>query len=165
MQRVLIIPFHQAQLCPLKNLLFILFSLFSIVYSVLFLLLQDREPLEGPVPHLDARLCMLLSIVPLAILSVVKEEEEMLSVTNSGNKTAGCEQVMTGNMQGSRRHGLVLSLQLLGTFSGLLSPPSSVVIAANMAAEKAATFISNMKKGSDSLSGDNHSAASAKAGI
>lgn len=129
--------------------------------------LQDRQPLEGPVPHLDARLCMLLSIVPLAIVRVVKEEEEVLSATNSeiaSSKNAGCEQGMTGNMQGSRRHGLVLSLQLLGNFSSLLSPPSSVVVAANMAAIKAATFISNMKKVNDGFDANSHPIASSKAG-
>lgn len=129
--------------------------------------LQDREPLEGPVPHLDARLCMLLSIVPLTILRVVKEEEGGLSATDNdtfSNTTGGCEHVMMGSMQGSRRRGLVLSLQLLGKFSSLLSPPSSVVVAANMAAAKAATFISNIKKGNNSLGGDNHSTTSIKAG-
>ncbi|RRT49121.1 hypothetical protein B296_00030998 [Ensete ventricosum] len=44
--------------------------------SALRLVQRDREPIEGPIPHLDARLCMLLSIVPLAVAAVVKEENE-----------------------------------------------------------------------------------------
>ncbi|RWW46877.1 hypothetical protein BHE74_00047171 [Ensete ventricosum] len=52
--------------------------------SALRLVQRDREPLEGPIPHLDARLCMLLSIVPLAIVAVVKEELDIPYPVNSG---------------------------------------------------------------------------------
>ncbi|KAJ6790672.1 Uncharacterized protein M6B38_247475 [Iris pallida] len=134
--------------------------------SALQLVQRDRDPIEGPLPHIDARLCMLLSVVPLAIVLIVKEEDEMPSPANGGilgNKATGSEHRIGGNIYGSRRHGLVSSLQLLGQFSALLSPPPSVVVAANTAATKAATFISNIKKGRGNLGGDNCNNTSVKA--
>ncbi|XP_038988885.1 mediator of RNA polymerase II transcription subunit 33A-like isoform X2 [Phoenix dactylifera] len=114
--------------------------------SSLRLIQRDREPLEGPIPHLDARLCMLLSIVPLSIVPLVKEEYEMPSLISKGITRSygnGAEE----NNLASRKHGLVSSLQVLGLFSGLLLPPPSVVNAANSAASKAAAFVSNLKTG------------------
>lgn len=94
-------------------------------------------------PHLDSRLCILLSIVPLAILSILKKDSEKSSSTRNGS-----EHGTEGDHYTSRRNGLVSSLQLLSQFSGLLSPPPYVVTAANNAATKAASFISNIKNGS-----------------
>nr|XP_010921239.1 mediator of RNA polymerase II transcription subunit 33A isoform X2 [Elaeis guineensis] len=130
--------------------------------SALRLIQRDREPQEGPLPHLDARLCMLLSIVPLAIVSLVKEEYEMPSLMNNG-MTRSCMKETEGNNFASRKHGLISSLQVLGQFSGLLSPPPSVVNAANSAASKAATFISNLKTGSGNLGVPNRNDSSVKA--
>ncbi|XP_042389930.1 mediator of RNA polymerase II transcription subunit 33A-like [Zingiber officinale] len=118
--------------------------------SALRLVQRDREPQEGPVPHLDARLCMLLSLVPLAILSVVKDDHDTpIPVSNSPMRSSphGRE----GNNFTSRRHGLISSLKTLGQFSALLSPPPSVVNAANNAATKAAIFVSNFKAGNNNL--------------
>ncbi|KAH7667436.1 hypothetical protein IHE45_12G057800 [Dioscorea alata] len=111
--------------------------------SALRLMQREREPLEGPMPHLDSRLCILLSIVPLAILSILKEDSEKSSSARNGS-----EHGTEGDNYTSRRNGLVSSLQLLSQFSGLLSPPPYVVTAANNAATKAASFISNIKNGS-----------------
>ncbi|XP_020108026.1 mediator of RNA polymerase II transcription subunit 33A-like isoform X2 [Ananas comosus] len=105
--------------------------------SALRLIQRDREPLEGPIPHLDARLCMLLAILPSSIAPLLKDENEMLET--EGNKVP------------SRRQGLISSLQVLAQFSSLLSPPPSVINAANSAATKAAVFISNFKTGSGNL--------------
>ncbi|KAJ6839217.1 uncharacterized protein M6B38_316745 [Iris pallida] len=134
--------------------------------SALQLVQRDREPIEGPIPHIDARLCMLLSVVPLAIVHIVKEEDEMPSPANGGilgNEATGSEHGIGRNIYGSRGHGLVSSLQLLGHFSSLLSPPPSVVVAANIAAAKAATFIFNIQKGRGNLVGDNSNSTSVKA--
>ncbi|KAL6896624.1 hypothetical protein ACP4OV_007196 [Aristida adscensionis] len=94
--------------------------------SALRLVQRAREPLEGPIPHLDARLCMLLALIPLSIAAILKEESD----------TTGAD----GNKILPRRQGLVSSLQDLIQYSGLLVPPSSVVNAANAAASKAAMF-------------------------
>ncbi|WOL04556.1 mediator of RNA polymerase II transcription subunit 33A-like [Canna indica] len=130
--------------------------------SALRLVQRDREPLEGPVPHLDARLCMLLSIVPLVVVSIVKEEREMpypfgnnfLRTNSHGNRE---------NKSSSRGNGLVSSLKLLGQFSALLSPPPSVVNAANNAATKAAVFVSNFKNGNGNLNAIGRNDSSIKA--
>ncbi|XP_068668880.1 mediator of RNA polymerase II transcription subunit 33A-like [Aristolochia californica] len=111
--------------------------------SALRLVQREREPLEGPVPHLDARLCVLLSITPLTIARVVEEDDNDLEYD-------------------AKRRGLISSLQVLGQFSGLLLPPASVVIAANNAALKAASFVSNSKSGGDGLGGVSHSNSSVK---
>jgi hypothetical protein len=39
-------------------------------------MVQDRESLEGPITRLGSRLCMLLSISPLAAGIVIEEEEK-----------------------------------------------------------------------------------------
>ncbi|KAH7654142.1 hypothetical protein IHE45_19G124400 [Dioscorea alata] len=134
--------------------------------SALRLVQRDREPMEGPMPHLDARLCMLMSIVPLAIVHVLKDEAA--TVTLEQNCTSrmsknGCDHGRDRNKFASKRHGLISALQVLGQFSGLLSPPPSVIVAANNAASKAATFISNLKKGIGSLSGGIQNGPSVKA--
>ncbi|KAF3320361.1 mediator of RNA polymerase II transcription subunit 33A-like protein [Carex littledalei] len=79
---------------------------------------RGRDQVEGPVPHLDARLSILLAIVPLSIVPLV-------------------------NNVLIRRLGLVTSLQVLGQFSALLTPHPVFVTLANEAATKAAVFISN----------------------
>lgn len=130
-------------------------------------MLQERDPFEGPVPHLDARLCVLLSIAPLTIVRFVEEEGEMSSVRSSGgpvNVVTGYDHVMEGNEYASRRRGLIASLKILGQFSGLLAPPPTVVAAANNAAAKAATFISSFKNGNDNFKVVNHGDTSVKAG-
>ncbi|PIA59704.1 hypothetical protein AQUCO_00400539v1 [Aquilegia coerulea] len=120
--------------------------------SALRLVQRERDPLEGPIPHLDARLCILLSITPLAIVRLVDEEEmPSLSLEEGSNVRSHNEQGVAGCVQGTRRLGLITSLQALRQFSGLLSPPASVIIAANNAAAKAAAFVSNFKNGNEGL--------------
>jgi len=101
--------------------------------SALRLVQRAREPLEGPIPHLDARLCMLLALIPLSVAAILKEESDMFGA--EGSKIL------------PRRQGLISSLQDLIQYSGLLVPPSSVVNAANSAASKAAIFKSNYNAG------------------
>nr|POE44886.1 mediator of rna polymerase ii transcription subunit 33a [Quercus suber] len=52
----------------------------------------ERDPLEGPIPHLEARLCVLLSIVPLAIANVLGHFSSLLyphaSVVDAANTAA-----------------------------------------------------------------------------
>lgn len=119
---------------------------------------QDREPWEGPIPHLEARLCILLSIVPLVIVSIVKEELDTACARSD------YEESIAVNKPTSRRHGLVSSLQLLMQYTGLLSPPPSVVNAANNAAAKAANFIVHFKNGNSSI-GATQKGTSLNAGV
>ncbi|KAK1264927.1 Mediator of RNA polymerase II transcription subunit 33A [Acorus gramineus] len=67
-----------------------------------------------------------------------------LKSMGTGNETS-----TEGDGYYPRRRGLISSLQVLGQFSSLLSPPASVAAAANAAAVKAAAFVSNLKKGTD----------------
>jgi hypothetical protein len=77
----------------------------------------------------------------------------------------GHEIQVDGKGQTSRKNGLISSLQVLGQFSGLLCPPASVIGAANAAAVKAASFISNSKSArGDSVCGT-HSDSDINAGI
>lgn len=128
--------------------------------------MQERDPLEGPIPHLEARLCVLLSIVPLAIARVVDNEAKLYSSSLQGGIASRYMETRHGHGvdHASRKHGVVSSLQALGQFSGLLCPPASVVTAANSAAEKAAIFISNSKNAKDGFSGGGRGDASVNTG-
>ncbi|KAK3021200.1 hypothetical protein RJ639_046619 [Escallonia herrerae] len=105
----------------------------------------ERDPLEGPIPHLEARLCVLLSIVPLAIAHVVEDNSTFFApILSEGTESRYKE---TGQGEGgighsSRKQGLIISLQLLGQYPALLCPPASAVSFANNAAAKAINFIS-----------------------
>ncbi|KAL6865104.1 hypothetical protein ACP4OV_016255 [Aristida adscensionis] len=89
--------------------------------SALRLIQRSPHTLEGPFPHLDSRMCMLLAIVPLSIATIVNEEVDKLE--------EGTVSI--------RRGELVSSLQMLSQFFGLLSPPSAIVHLANTAATRA----------------------------
>ncbi|KAJ0235732.1 Mediator of RNA polymerase II transcription subunit 33A [Hirschfeldia incana] len=91
--------------------------------AALRLVQRERDPIEGPIPRLDTRLCMSLCIVPLVVANLIEEGEN--------------EFVME-----KLRDDLVTSLQVLGEFPGLLAPPQCVVSAANKAATKAIIFLS-----------------------
>ncbi|KAK9291133.1 hypothetical protein L1049_009321 [Liquidambar formosana] len=134
--------------------------------SALRLVQRERDPLEGPIPHLEARLCVLLSIVPLAIARVVENEAKLYSSSLQGGIASRYMETRHGHGvdHASRKHGVVSSLQALGQFSGLLCPPASVVTAANSAAEKAAIFISNSKNAKDGFSGGGRGDASVNTG-
>ncbi|KAJ4887219.1 Mediator of RNA polymerase II transcription subunit 33A [Raphanus sativus] len=91
--------------------------------AALRLVQRERDPIEGPIPRLDTRLCMSLCIVPLVVASLIEEGEyEFVMKTLRGD--------------------LVTSLQVLGEFPTLLAPPQCVVSAANKAATKAIMFLS-----------------------
>ncbi|KAG2317318.1 hypothetical protein Bca52824_020440 [Brassica carinata] len=91
--------------------------------AALRLVQRERDPIEGPIPRLDTRLCMSLCIVPLVVANLIEEGEY--------------EFVMK-----KLRHDLVTSLQALGEFPALLAPPQCVVSAANKAATKAIMVLS-----------------------
>eukprot|EP01018_Ginkgo_biloba_P000531 Gb_17496 [translate_table: standard] len=112
---------------------------------------REREPLEGPVPHLDARLCMLLSITPLAVVNIIEEEERVLQSAGNNLATNECEKDKI--LLARKSAALVSSLQILGQFDGLLVPPPSVVSAANQAAARAASFVSSLNGGSGGFDG------------
>lgn len=81
-------------------------------------------------PRLDTRLCMLLSITTLVVANLITEDEEHTSELEC-NSTNHWKEKRT---PGKRRNDLVSSLQILGEYHGLLSPPQSVVSVANQAA-------------------------------
>ncbi|OWM74192.1 hypothetical protein CDL15_Pgr008505 [Punica granatum] len=117
----------------------------SLWISALRLVQRERDPIEGPMPRLDTRLCMLLSITPLVIANLIEEEETALSEAAD----CGSPNPMRENTgEGNRRNDLMSSLQMLGDFQGLLTPPRSIVSAANQAAAKAMLFLSGINVGS-----------------
>ncbi|KAG6697975.1 hypothetical protein I3842_09G228400 [Carya illinoinensis] len=137
--------------------------------SALRLVQREHDPLEGPIPRLEARLCVLLSIVPLAIANVLEDEAKLChsstaGATFTGSVESGYGHKMNGKGCASRKDGLISSLQILGHFSGLLCPPVSVTDAANTAARKAASFITNAKNQRDIIRGGSLVDASVKAG-
>ncbi|XP_010044349.2 mediator of RNA polymerase II transcription subunit 33A isoform X2 [Eucalyptus grandis] len=129
--------------------------------SALRLVQRERDPPEGPVPHLEARLCILLCIVPLAITGVLMNDVD-LSSTSSCDLSAsilsdpGHGHKIDEKVHGLMRNGLISSLQLLGQFSGLLHPPELVQDAANSAAAKAANASSKQMRGNDSIGVGDH---------
>ncbi|KAI4342777.1 hypothetical protein MLD38_027361 [Melastoma candidum] len=109
--------------------------------AALRLVQRERNPIEGPMPRLDTRLCMLLSIIPLVIVEMIEEEES----SSSDDKQCA------GDPPTSRKTDLILSLQILGDYQGLLTPPDSVVSAANQAAAMAVLFLSRINIGNSYL--------------
>ncbi|KAL6839030.1 hypothetical protein ACP4OV_031084 [Aristida adscensionis] len=106
--------------------------------AALRLVQREREPIEGPVPHLDTRLCMLLSITTLAVADIIEEADSLCNETELSSNLQ--EKSTTGNL----RKELMLSLQTLGDYESLLVPPPCIISAANQAATKAAMLISGM---------------------
>lgn len=96
-------------------------------------------------PRLDTRLCMLFSITPLVIADLVEEEESALSEAAAHGFP---NHIGENTAEGNRRNDLVSSLQMLADFQGLLTPPRSIVSAANQAAAKAMLFLSGISVGS-----------------
>ncbi|KAL1219307.1 Mediator of RNA polymerase II transcription subunit 33A [Cardamine amara subsp. amara] len=90
--------------------------------AALRLVQRERDPIEGPIPRLDTRLCMSLCIVPLVIANLIEEGKYVFVMEKL-------------------RDDLITSLQVLGEFPGLLAPPQCVVSAANKAATKAILFL------------------------
>lgn len=129
---------------------------------------QERDPLEGPIPHLETRLCILLSVVPLSIAKLLNMEMQLNSnlpvTTVSGNDT-GYGHDISVKARFPRKHGLVLALQVLGQFSSLVCPPESVVDAANTAATKAARFIRSSRNEDRGADFDHYDQGFIKAGM
>ncbi|XAR61234.1 hypothetical protein NMG60_11034880 [Bertholletia excelsa] len=111
---------------------------------------RERDPSEGPVPRLDTCLCLLLSVSILAILNVIDEEETAL---NNDGECSATSQRDERHVSGKRRKELVSSLQQLGDYEGLLTPPLSVTSVANQAAAKAMAFLSGATIGNGYLDG------------
>ncbi|XP_016647568.1 PREDICTED: mediator of RNA polymerase II transcription subunit 33A [Prunus mume] len=110
--------------------------------AALRLVQRERDPLESPMPHLDSRLCMLLSVTPLVVAGLIEEDESgQVDKKEHSFVSHWRKQKVTGKS----RDDLVSSLQMLGNFIGLLAPPRSAVSAANQAAVKAMFFISGAK--------------------
>ncbi|QCE12159.1 mediator of RNA polymerase II transcription subunit 33A-like isoform X1 [Vigna unguiculata] len=130
--------------------------------SALRLVQRERDPPEGPIPHLVARLCVLLCIVPLAIANVLRDASEH----NLSSVQVSMESEYTHEMKSddSMKLELMSSVQVLGHFSGLLCPPTLVIDAANQAARKAASFIYNSMNGKGESGSGIHANANTKAG-
>ena len=86
---------------------------------------------------------MLLSITTLVVADLIEEEESAPTDEIDVDLDSQCKQT-TGN----RRGDLASSLQNLGDFEMLLTPPHSVIPAANQAAAKAMMFVSGINVGS-----------------
>ncbi|KAK4748153.1 hypothetical protein SAY87_014739 [Trapa incisa] len=137
--------------------------------SGLRLVQRERDPAEGPVPHLEARLCVLLSIVPLAIANILKDDVKANSSTLQDAKALTemeirCAYGLDGKSRTSKRDHLISALMSLGQFSGLLCPPASVLNEANRAAEKAANAISLSQTVNAGIGSDTRGDTSLKAG-
>ncbi|KAJ1695238.1 hypothetical protein LUZ63_011936 [Rhynchospora breviuscula] len=104
--------------------------------SALQLVQKARELKGGPLLQIESRLSMLLSIVPLSIAPILREE----NYAASEGISAAC-----------RKQSLVACLQSLTQYSSLLRPPQPVVSAANDAAEKAARVVRNVKMASSNV--------------
>ncbi|KAG8370172.1 hypothetical protein BUALT_Bualt14G0089600 [Buddleja alternifolia] len=102
---------------------------------------RERDPIEGPVPRLDTRLCMLLSITTLVISDLIEEEESV--ALDEFEYGLGSKHQVTRK----RRMDLIFSLQNLQDYQSLLTPPQSVIPAANQAATKAMLFLSGINVG------------------
>ncbi|XP_058077810.1 mediator of RNA polymerase II transcription subunit 33A-like [Magnolia sinica] len=113
--------------------------------AALRLVQRERDPIEGPVPRLDTRLCLLLSITTLSIANIIEEEEaELIEEMERGATNQWKEKQVVGK----RRKDLVSSLQALGDYGSLLTPPQSVISVANQAAAKAMSFVPGVSVGS-----------------
>ncbi|KAI3469504.1 hypothetical protein Pfo_026167 [Paulownia fortunei] len=109
--------------------------------AALRLVQRERDPIEGPVPRLDTRLSMLLSITTLVVADLVEEEESV--AIDEFEYGLGIKQ----QVPGKRRMDLIFSLQNLHEYKSLLTPPQSVIPAANQAATKAMMFVSGINVG------------------
>lgn len=96
-------------------------------------------------PRLDSRLCMLLCITTLVVANLLEEEGTLPTNEVECTSINGWKEK---ELPGNRRHDLVSSLQVLGDYQGLLTPPQSVVSAANKAAAKAMLIHSGVSMGS-----------------
>lgn len=92
-------------------------------------------------PRLDTRLCLLLSITTLVVADLIEEEE---SAPSGEAECDSKDRWKEKHVPGKCRKDLVSSLQMLGDYEGLLTPPQSIISAANQAAAKAMMFVSGI---------------------
>ncbi|XP_076901146.1 mediator of RNA polymerase II transcription subunit 33A-like [Bidens hawaiensis] len=117
--------------------------------AALRLVQREGEAAEGPVPRLDTCLCLLLCTTTLAVGNIIDEENALLEEKDHKHMHHGNETQVLGNC----RKSLVASLQQLGDFEGLLTPPPLVISIANQAAAKAILVASGISVGSGFLDG------------
>jgi len=84
---------------------------------------------------------MLLTIITLVAADLVEEEESAPIDETSYNDSALCKEKPA---PGTRRRDLASSLQSLGDYPSLLTPPQSVISIANQAAAKALMYTSGI---------------------
>ncbi|KAF4378835.1 hypothetical protein G4B88_008305 [Cannabis sativa] len=113
--------------------------------AALRLIQRERDPIEGPVPHLDTRLSILLCITTLVVADLIEEEESAPVDETECDSTNHWKEKK--EISRKRRIDLISSLQMLGDYQSLLAPPQSVVPVANQAAAKAMFFISGIGGG------------------
>nr|GEW27355.1 mediator of RNA polymerase II transcription subunit 33A [Tanacetum cinerariifolium]GEW40401.1 mediator of RNA polymerase II transcription subunit 33A [Tanacetum cinerariifolium] len=132
-------------------------SFLGLWMAALRLVQRESDPIEGPMPRLDTRLSMLLSITTLVVSDLIEDEENMPQNKMDSQTAQDCKE--------KRRMDLVSSVQSLGDYESLLTPPPSVIPAANQAAAKAMLFTSgssayfdivNMKDMAINFSGNLH---------
>lgn len=102
---------------------------------------KERDPIEGPVPRIDTRLCLLLCITVLVIADLIEEEE---STTIDETEYGASNHWKEKKAPGMCRNELISSLQILGEYQSLLTPPQAVTSACNQAAAKAMMFVSGI---------------------
>lgn len=105
------------------------------------MLKKERDPIEGPVPGIDTRLCLLLCITVLVIADLIEEEE---STTVDETEYGASNHWKEKKAPGMCRNELISSLQMLGEYQSLLTPPQAVISACNQAAAKAMMFVSGI---------------------
>ncbi|KAI4324560.1 hypothetical protein MLD38_030039 [Melastoma candidum] len=123
--------------------------------SALRLVQRERNPIEGPIPHLHSRLCILLCIIPLTIANIFKVEKSPGQTYHDISTSPPKDPVdrIDSRTDSSLQNELINSLQDLDQFSGLLCPPELVIGAANDAAFKAAVLISKSQNTNNSMDG------------
>ncbi|KAK4372483.1 hypothetical protein RND71_007867 [Anisodus tanguticus] len=109
--------------------------------AALRLVQRERDPIEGPVPRLDTRLCMFFSIITLVIADLIEEEES--EACDDIESSIGSRH-MKKQVEGTRRRDVVSCLQNLGDYQSLLIPPQAITTAGNQAAAKAMMFRSGI---------------------
>lgn len=88
---------------------------------------------------------MLLSISTLAVTIIIEEEEVEPKEDDCSPSKSRDEKQSSGMC----RKGLITSLQMLGEYESLLTPPQSIIAVANQAAAKAVMFISGVAVGNE----------------
>ncbi|GJZ92884.1 mediator of RNA polymerase II transcription subunit 33A [Tanacetum coccineum] len=114
-------------------------SFLGLWMAALRLVQRESDPIEGPMPRLDTRLSMLLSITTLVVSDLIEDEENMPQNKMDSQTAQDCKE--------KRRMDLVSSVQSLGDYESLLTPPPFVIPAANQAAAKAMLFTSGISIG------------------